>query len=399
MKPISPKQSHVRAMTLLGLLLALVAPTQAIQSVDMLPPDTSNTVSEGMAILSDGSVYGRSGATAGVFGNVNAPFKGTFWGAPGPFFQIIDLGTPVGLFQIDMNDSYDAVGEASEPTFPFNVKGFVTDDSLTTPVTTTLGPANNLDHSRAVSINNNNVVVGTSYTFNSFSAEILHTGTVWRKSNSYIPEVTNIVNRPQSISENGNLVGWEGSNTGAVTKIGNVMGNSIPHTGDIGGLNGTGPTFGMDINDNAQVAGWAFDQATTSGVTTAFLWDPASGMSAVNHAALGAIESFGRAVNSHGLMVGSLNMAPGSGTGDYHAFCYYQGQAVDLNTLIDQTSGWELWHAYDVNDDGWIAGVGTYNGVFRGFRMQHVIIPEPIGLQLVGVALVGMLGTRRSNSN
>ncbi|MEQ8836471.1 MAG: hypothetical protein RID07_06665, partial [Lacipirellulaceae bacterium] len=190
MKTIRVKQWHVRAVSLLVSLFVCVAPSQAIQPVDMLPPDTSNIVSEGMAILSDGSVYGRSGPSAGVFGNVNAPFKGTYWGAPGPFFQIVDLGTPVGLFQIDMNDSHDAVGEAREPTFPFNVKGFVTEDSLNTPVTTVLSPVSSLDHSRAVSINNSNVVVGTSYTFNSFSAEILHTGTVWRKSNCYTPEVT-----------------------------------------------------------------------------------------------------------------------------------------------------------------------------------------------------------------
>ncbi len=381
---------------LLVALILVTAPATALayRQVFVLPPDTANNASVGFALLSDGSVYGKSGPSADSFGYVHGPYDGTFWGAPAPFFPVINVGTPVGLLKVDMNDSTNLVGEAWAPV-PSNNRGFVTENALTTPVTTILNPnAVVLDRSRAVSINNSDVIVGTSYTVDSFSAEILHSGTVWRKSTGYTPEVTYLVGRPQSISENGHIVGWEGSSSGAATKIGNVMGNAIPYTGDIGGLNGVGPTFGQDINDSAQVAGWAFDQATSSGVNTAFFWDPVAGMTGVNHAALGAIESFGRAVNNDGVMVGSLNMGSAGGGAPFHAFCYYQGQAVDLNTLIDPNSGWELYHAYDVNDAGWITGVGTFNGQFRGFRMQHCV-PSPASIALACWGIVILAAGRR----
>ena len=132
------------SVLLIGLFVATLSTglstALAFQQVFELPPDTSNNVSAGFALLSDGSVYGKSSPSAGPAGNLNAPYDGTFWGTPAPFFPTINLGTPVGLFKIDMNDSQNAVGETPASTFPFNLQGFVTENAVTTPVTTTLVP-------------------------------------------------------------------------------------------------------------------------------------------------------------------------------------------------------------------------------------------------------------------
>lgn len=45
---------------------------------------------------------------------------------------------------------------------------------------------------------------------------------------------------------------------------------------------------------------------------------------------------------------------------------------VDLNSLIDPDSGWNLKFASDINDKGQITGSGTLNGSERGFRLDPV---------------------------
>ena len=42
---------------------------------------------------------------------------------------------------------------------------------------------------------------------------------------------------------------------------------------------------------------------------------------------------------------------------------------IDLNTMIDEKSGWVLQAAYGINDHGVIVGEGLLNGAPRGFRL------------------------------
>jgi hypothetical protein len=43
---------------------------------------------------------------------------------------------------------------------------------------------------------------------------------------------------------------------------------------------------------------------------------------------------------------------------------------INLNDLINPTHGWNLRYAYDINDDGWIVGVGLLNGVENSVSAQ-----------------------------
>jgi len=52
-----------------------------------------------------------------------------------------------------------------------------------------------------------------------------------------------------------------------------------------------------------------------------------------------------------------------------HAFLYSGGKMIDLNSLIDSTSGWTLKTAQGINDNGQIVGEGIHNGYIRAFLL------------------------------
>jgi probable HAF family extracellular repeat protein len=68
-------------------------------------------------------------------------------------------------------------------------------------------------------------------------------------------------------------------------------------------------------------------------------------------------------IDNSGDVVGS---ARASGNSQSYAFLYSQGSIVDLNASLDQT-GWYLYEATDVCDDGRIVGNGAHDGIARGF--------------------------------
>jgi hypothetical protein len=78
---------------------------------------------------------------------------------------------------------------------------------------------------------------------------------------------------------------------------------------------------------------------------------------------------------------------------------------VNLNTLIDPDSGWQLGRAYGINDDGVIVGIGNYDpdgpgplpvNFYTPFRLDPV--PEPTLLPAVMVLSLGLARRRRRTS-
>lgn len=102
------------------------------------------------------------------------------------------------------------------------------------------------------------------------------------------------------------------------------------------------------------------------------------------------------AVNDSGQVVGwSRNsshkrrafISDGSGT---------PGSMIDLNTLIDSSSGRILREAYDINNAGQITGHGSYYSQNRAFLLT--VIPEPstsIIWSLLGALAITVGGWRR----
>ncbi|MGA2266484.1 MAG: DUF3466 family protein [Phycisphaerae bacterium] len=110
------------------------------------------------------------------------------------------------------------------------------------------------------------------------------------------------------------------------------------------------------------------------------------------------------AINSSGLIVGSAAWyVNGVDMGQWHAVYWdANGNAVDLNTLIDPNSGWTLLNALSVSDTGWIAGIANYDsdgpgGASPYSRLFMVQIPEPASASLLALAGLALLRRRRAN--
>lgn len=75
------------------------------------------------------------------------------------------------------------------------------------------------------------------------------------------------------------------------------------------------------------------------------------------------VNSYALGMNDRGLVVGYYS----DSSLVNHAFVYDGTSMVDLNTLIDPASGWNLSVAHSVNNKGVIAGEGYHNNTLRGF--------------------------------
>ena len=83
-------------------------------------------------------------------------------------------------------------------------------------------------------------------------------------------------------------------------------------------------------------------------------------------------------VNQAGLIVGGTNPADleenGKQFGDtdepQHAFCCLKGEIIDLNDLIDPSSGWVLADARSVSDSNYVTGTGVHNGQAHAYLLK-----------------------------
>jgi len=127
----------------------------------------------------------------------------------------------------------------------------------------------------------------------------------------------------------------------------------------------------MGINDANQVVGYSYTETGT----VAFLWSEDTGE--INLGGLGNAHSIARAINNRGEVVGQSYIAGTSAT--QHGFIWKNGAMTDLNTLIVPGSGWLLWDATDINDDGLIVGGGILNGHAHAFLLTPVACPADMG--------------------
>jgi probable HAF family extracellular repeat protein len=140
-------------------------------------------------------------------------------------------------------------------------------------------------------------------------------------------------------------------------------------------LGGT-DSFGGSINANGQVAG--FSNTTGDAAYHAYLWTPTvpNGISGTMQdlTTLGGLNSYSYNIGAGGQVVGASEVEITSD--DTHAFLYTSGSGmVDLNTLIDPLSGWELLDASAINDAGQITGQGLIGDEYHAYLLTPVLAP------------------------
>jgi hypothetical protein len=147
-------------------------------------------------------------------------------------------------------------------------------------------------------------------------------------------------------------------------------------------------SFSSDINEAGWVTGY-FTNALNE--RRSFMFNFESGMTVFDPLPNNAV-IVSRALNLHGDAVGfSVRSING---GILEGFVRFNGKsAVSLNSLIDPNSGWNLSEATDINDNGYIIGRGTFQGVNTNFLMRPV--PEPATLMALGSGLAFLIRSRR----
>jgi len=101
--------------------------------------------------------------------------------------------------------------------------------------------------------------------------------------------------------------------------------------------------------------------------------------------------SEGLAINSHGDVVGDVT--PGGVFVNPFAFIEHNGAVTDLNTLVTNPMGFDLFRANGISDNGLITGFGFTKGNpghVEAFLLTPTASPEPSPLAALGLGLLGL---------
>jgi probable HAF family extracellular repeat protein len=169
-----------------------------------------------------------------------------------------------------------------------------------------------------------------------------------------------------AINAQGVITGSSSTNSGthaAVWNAGTIV--------DLGSCVGANQAKGTAINATGHVAGTCFFPQVNGypnghpEFRRAFFYSAEGGIRELGTLGGRKSEAFG--VDANDTVVGKADVVTTSSTVVTHAFIWTSGDGMkDLNGLIDQP-GWVLVEARAVNAKGQIVGLGTLNGIARGF--------------------------------
>ena len=353
--------------------------------------------------------------------------------------QVIDLGALSG-YQCSraqsINDNGQIVGYVYKSNYPFYHRACLF-DSTGGGANTNLGTLGG-SQSNAYSINNNGKIVGQAQEgppFDNVYYACLFDSTGGGSNESIGGSIASCINN------NGYIAGqtYVGLVGHACLWYQTSYGISVYDLGTLGGAK----SYAYSINNSIKVVGWAEPDLSSLPIGQPFyyhacLFDTPHGTHNIDLGTLGGDYSIAYSINDSGLIVGRADyrtdytpslqsyyhacIFDASGDGDnidlgtlgglasaalfannenqivgsaYDSSgnlkaCLFDstghGNNVDLNTLIDPSSGWILKEADCINNNGWIVGYGTYNGIEQAF----LLTPEPASalLLVIGAALL-----------
>ncbi|GAB2853943.1 hypothetical protein GCM10027277_23010 [Pseudoduganella ginsengisoli] len=187
----------------------------------------------------------------------------------------------------------------------------------------------------------------------------------------------------------------------AINDAGQIAGNSsysepieqavLFDHGVLTGL-GTLPTDGYahsrasDINEQGMVVGSSYYGNGDQLHTHSFLYQHGEMTPLGNF----TTENVANAINNAGAVVGYYMV----GGATDHGYLIVNGEQYDLNALVNNSAGWTISRAEDINDSGYIVGQACRNNGSDCVAMMLSPVPEP-GVWAMLAAGVGLLGWRR----
>ncbi|RUL82799.1 DUF3466 family protein [Tautonia sociabilis] len=395
MRLVSSPVPSVVLLTLSALTLASgtesraeSVPRYTVQAVPTLP---GGAVNFALDINNRGQVSGNS-RKAGT-GTQLFPYVWTI-GEAKPVEIGILPGVPTFGRGFAVNDNGVVVGESGNgPSKAFRFEGGTLSDLGTLPGGSG-GVANDINNAgRVVGAASNGQAVRAFYTDGGGS--LIDLGTPLGTTSSF--------GRAFAINDTGTIAGVarNASDTASEATLWTFNAAGVPMATTIGSPAAGVFSEAFGINDLGHAVGRYSDPV--SGRTRAFFYD---GSTSVDLGLLADEPTFVHAraidINNSGLIVGHvarLDNAPSFGGA---AVLWRNGQILDLNGLIDSSSGWRLLSAEGINDRGQIVGFGTFEGQTRAFVLT--VVPEPSSAILaafgvVSAAATGIVRRRRASAS
>jgi probable HAF family extracellular repeat protein len=204
-------------------------------------------------------------------------------------------------------------------------------------------------------------------------------------------------------------LGGRYSSATAINQKGQIIGNSETADGeghgfildngvaiDLGDLGG-GSSFVQQINANGQVLGCS---TTASGASNTFVWTSGRmidiGISNCENYDSTSWENFSYSLNDRGQVL--LNTSYSNFDETVYQSYFYDGERTysnqDIEDLLGENSGWDIYEISGLNNKGQIIGTGLFNGKESVFAMSPNGEPIPEPSTIIGSVLaLGSIGS------
>jgi probable HAF family extracellular repeat protein len=242
----------------------------------------------------------------------------------------------------------------------------------------------------ATAINDNGVVVGSSYAGNKQHAFAWTSAGGMVDYGSSNPNDANYHAGWNAVSNNGKLAGTNyrlfspfHASTG---QLGTIAVNDVSPPAQFS----TGMALG--VNDAGVVVGY---QNPSRGSPAPAIFNADGTVTPLDADPFGLGEGWAEDINNNGVIVGRAFGEDDDANFQQLGFIQLDGTLVDLLDLVEPGSGWtKFFNASAINDSNTMVGVGIYNGEITGFIMTaNAAVPEPTSLAALG--LVGAILRRR----
>lgn len=356
-----------------GAAVSQAAPQYAITDLGVVAGDS---LSQGMRISAGGVATGRSIASSGSA-------RAFTWTKAGGMTGLPNLSTPTRNYGVGngANDSGTVVGTAGTTLSGSNPLAFMWKNGTVTQLAMPAGQT----VSRANSVNNSDVVVGSMGGGSSERAAIWSGGT-----GSVITATTangSYGITAYGVNDAGMVCGYGVDPNNAARNVGFMYNSVTGQAFEVGALAGKNGAICYNLSSNGFVVG-ASMQNQGSGL--AFLWSQANGMTEIPLVA-GASSASARGVNAAGWAVGT-------GSGAKAIPFLFDGTTTHrlADLIVAGGAGWDLVNntsssAMGISDDGTIVGTAIINGQTHAYAM--ILVPSPSAAALMGIG--GLLGAAR----